>query len=151
MESMLRIVGLELYAISHATEDEGKVGSAMKNLLPSDIRHKLVPKQESTTGHHGNPITTLNAIVTNRDDIEQVIKGIASKMSSLDRTILTDEFDHFVDEDGNLYLRFDKQAAYLGNLFLKQTDAIRIKVRFQGRRRRLDEIRKTCREMSLVN
>jgi RNA binding exosome subunit len=123
----------------------------MKNLLPSDTRHKITIKQEYTTGHHGNPITTLNAILADRDNIEQVIRGIASRMSSLDRATITDELDHFVDEDGNLYLRFDKQAAYLGNLFLKQTDAIRIKVRFQGRRRRLDEILKTCREMGLVN
>lgn len=151
MDSILRIAGVELSAISQATEDVEKVSSAMKNILPSDLRHKIIPKQEYTTGHHGNPITTLNAILTNQDDIEQMIKWIASRMSSLDRASLTDELDQFVDEDGNLYLRFDKQAAYLGNLLLKQRDAIRIKVRFHGRRKRLGEIRKICKEMGLIN
>ncbi len=151
MDNMLRISNAELSAIAHATESIEKVTFALKNVLPSDLRGKIIFKQEHTTGHHGNPIATLRATLTSQGDIRQLIAKIASRISSLDRTSLTDELDRFVDEEGTLYLRFDKQEAYLGDLHLKQKDAIRIRVKFHGNGRKLDAMRKTCKEMGLVN
>jgi RNA binding exosome subunit len=39
-----------------------------------------------------------------------------------------------------LYLRFDKQEAYLGNLKMGQSDSIHVKIKLQGRALDVDEM-----------
>jgi len=151
MSSTLKIGGAELSVIANATEDFEKVRTAVRNLMPSGLRDRAVFTQENSTGYHGNPIMTLRATFTDRSDIEDLIRQIASKMTSLDRANLTDDLNQYVDEDGNLYLRFDKQAAYLGELHLRQEDSIRIKVRFRGTRDKPEAMRKILREMGLIS
>jgi len=151
MEKLPRATSAELSVIAHATEDIEKVCLAAKNLLPRDFQDKVTFKQEYATGHHGNPITNLKATVSDRNMIERLITELAPRMSSVDRSILSDELDQCVDSDGNLYLRFDKQAAYLREIRLKQEDPIRIKVRFHGRPCTVEAIRRVCKEMGLID
>lgn len=150
MSCNLRLANVELSVIAHATEDTAKVCSAVKNLLPSELRGSVDFKKESTTGHHGNPITTLKATITDREEIEQLVAELAGKLSALDRTTLSSELEHCVDEDGNLYLRFDKQAAFLGTMQFKQEDAIRVRIRLQGWGHKLEAMRRICQEMGLI-
>jgi hypothetical protein len=151
MSRNFRLVNAELTVITHATEDAARVCSAVKNLLPSDLRGSVDFKEESTTGHHGNPITTLKATITDKGDIEQLVAGLAPKLSTLDRTTLSNELERCIDEDGNLYLRFDKQAAFLGEVRFKQEDAIRVRIRLQGWGHKLEAMRRICQEMGLID
>jgi len=151
MSSIVKTRGAEISAIANATEDVEKVCVAIRNLMPSDLGAKAVFIQEATTGHHGNPITTVRTTFTENSDVENLIMHIASRISSLDRANLTDHLSQYVDQDGNLYLRFDKQAAYLRELHLRQEDAIRIKIRFYASRHKPDVIRTIFKEIGLIS
>jgi len=151
MSSIVKIGSAEISAIANATEDVEKVRVAIRNIMPSGLRDKAIFIQETTTGYHGNPITTLRTAFTERSDVENLIGQIASRISSLDRANLTDYLSQYVDEDGNLYLRFDKQAAYLTELHMRQEDAIRIKVRFYGSRHKPEVMRKIFKEIGLIS
>lgn len=151
MEKVRLAISAELSVIAHATESVEKACIAAKNMLPKEFQDNIAFKQRYATGHHGNPIASIRAIVSDRNKVERLITELASRISSVDRTILSKEFDRFLDKDGNLYLRFDKQAAYHGEILLKQEDSIRIKVRFLGRPRTIEAIYKACKEMGLVD
>jgi len=141
----------ELSVIAHATEDIEKVCLSAKNLIPRDLRDDVAFKQEYTTGHHGNSITGVKATITGQEATKRLITDLGSRLSSLDRSTLSDSLGQFVDTDGNLYLRFDKQAAYLGEIQLQQQDPIRVKIKFQGRSCTVEAIRRTCQEIGLIS
>ncbi len=151
MEKLSRAIRVDLSAIAHATEDIEKVCLAVKSLLPRDFHDKVTFGRDHMTGHHGNPIVSLKATISDRTKAERLIKELAPRLSSLDRSLLLGELGRCVDSEGNLYLRFDKQAAYLGDVRFKQEDPIRIKVRFQGRLCTIEAIRTICKEMGLVD
>lgn len=151
MEKQTRATSADLSVIAHATEDVEKVCLAARNLLPKEFHDKVTLRRELATGHHGNPIVSLKATISDRNKVEHLIMELASRLSSLDRSLLLGELDHCIDGDGSLYLRFDKQAAYLREIRFKQEDPIRIKVRFQGRPCTIEAIRRVCKEMGLID
>jgi len=58
--------------------------------------------------------------------------AIAQQLQPSDKHQLLQERHRYLDEKGNLYLRFDKQAAYHSQLVFSQADPIRVKIRSQG-------------------
>ena len=151
MERQPIISRIEFSVIAHATEDVEKVCLSVKNLISRDLRDNVAFEQECTMGHHGNPITSVKATITGQEATKRLITDLGSRLSSLDRSTLSDDLAQSVDTDGNLYLRFDKQAAYLGEVQLRQQDPIRVKIRFQGRSCTVEAIRRTCKEMGLIS
>jgi len=151
MERRLTVSSAELSVIAHATEDIEKVCLSAKNLIPSDLHDTVSFKKEHTTGHHGNPIASVKATIAGQEATERLITDLGSRLSSLDKNILSDNLSQFVDNDGNLYLRLDKQAAYLGEVQLKQQDPVRVRIRFQGRPCTVETIRRACQEMGLIS
>ena len=150
MEKLPQAVSAELSVIAHATEDVEKVCQAARNILPVELRGKITLTRTPLTGHHGNPITSLKAALTDRNMTERLIKDLVLRLSSLDRTFLSDNLDQCIDHEGNLYLRFDKQSAYQGEIRLRQDDPIRMKLRFHGKRCTTESVRRVCREMGLI-
>ncbi len=151
MEKLPRATSADLSVIAHATEDVEKVCLAAKKLLPKEFHDKVTLRRGPAAGHYGNPIVSLKATISDRNKVERLVAELASRLSSLDRSLLLGELDHCIDGDGNLYLRFDKQAAYLGEIRFKQEDPIRIKVKFQGRPCTIEAICSVCKEMGLVD
>jgi len=151
MEKRLTMSDVELSVIAHATEDIEKVFLSAKNLIPSDLHGIVVFKRECTTGHHGNPIASVKATIAGQEATERLITDLGSRLSSLDKSTLSDNLGQFVDNDGNLYLRFDKQAAYLGEVQLKQQDPIRVRIRLQGRPCTVEAVRRACQEIGLIS
>ena len=134
----MAILNIHFRAFCHATEDEAKVVQALKFASGADE-----VTREVTEGYHGNPIIILEVFIKekrrsrdlfSRLDVEE-IKGI---IASLEKRM---------DDDCNLYLRLDKQEAYLG--ILKTTtsdDAIAVRAKVESYPKKLETAMKSVTE-----
>lgn len=132
---------------SHATEDPEKVQIAVRNTLPEELAQGAVFGKTSLTGHHGNPITLFETRFTDKGAIPSVIQKLALGIPSLDKIKLGDEMSLHV-EGRDLYLRFDKQSAYRGELRFSSNDPIHFKIHFNNKKS--EEIILLCREAGLL-
>jgi hypothetical protein len=121
---------VEVSAFSHATEDEDKVENAMKNLLPEENRDLWLTRK-TLKGYHGDPITIVTGKIRTKKGATGVLRRVVQELSSLDRQRLLDELEERLDEGGNLYIRLDKQNAYLGKVRLLKTDPVKMKFRLR--------------------
>ena len=118
---------IEISVLIHATEDREKVIKAVRNLLPTNIDQPQYT-ENNLDGYYGDPITSLYFLIKNRRPATEAFNNIITNLSSIDYIMLLDELPQRLDETKNLYLRFDKQKAYLGKLVLERHDPIRVKV-----------------------
>jgi len=121
---------VEVSAFSHATEDEDKVEKAMKNLLPEENRDLWLTRK-TLKGYHGDPITIVTGKIRTNKGATGVLRRVVQELSSLDQQRLLDELEERLDEGGNLYIRLDKQNAYLGKVRLLETDPVKMKFRLR--------------------
>ena len=121
---------VEITTLVHATEDESKVVNAVRNLFP---RGSEPPAYQSTRleGYFGDPITALKYHVKNRRQATDFLDNLVAGLSSLDLQTLLDELPQRIDGTKNLYVRLDKQKAYLGRFALERHDSIRVKAKLQ--------------------
>jgi RNA binding exosome subunit len=137
---------VELSLFAHATEDESKVIEAARRFLPVAQVENVVFTRSSLRGHHGNPITLFETKIREKEIVKGIVENLSSGLSPLDKETLLREVESHV-EKGSLYLRFDKQAAFLGQLKIGLSDPIRIRLRFK--KNRLEDIVQICREIGM--
>jgi RNA binding exosome subunit len=145
--SQISISCVDISFFTHATEDENKVTGAVRHLLPATQVENIVFNKSSLRGHHGNPITLFEAKIKEKEIVRAVVENLSSGLSSLDKESLLREVELHV-EKGNLYLRFDKQAAFQGQFKLGVSDPIRVRLRFK--KNRLEDIVQICREIGML-
>jgi len=145
MKSPIGYVNIRVYA--HATEDQDRVIQAVRNTLTSELTETTVFKKTDLTGHHGNSITLIQTELSDRQLLMGLFESIGRRLTSLDKERLNAEIDQHL-EKGNLYLRFDKQHAFLGELRFSSNDPIHFKVHF--RNKTADEIVTICKEAGLL-
>lgn len=131
----------------HATEDPELVITAVRNILPLELRESAVFKKTQLTGHHGNQIALVETELTERPKLMTVLENIGENFTSLDKETLNSEFQLHL-EKGNLYLRFDKQQAFLGQFRFSSNDPIHLQIHF--RNKTPNEIVDICREAGLL-
>jgi len=124
------VLGVEFSAIAHATEDERKVERAVLNLVPEEAGGVATTVQR-LSGYHGSPLAHMAMRISNRRSALETLTSLLRSLSPLDRRRLLDEAGDRVDSAGNLYLRLDKQRAYLGGAALHEIDSIRVRFRFR--------------------
>jgi len=139
----------EFSAIAHATEDLQKVEQSVTFVVESISRIKANLSRRYLKGHHGNMITTISARLSHKELPSDTLNLLLRKLSESDRRFLSQHLADCVDEDGNLYLRFDKQEAFLGNVRLQNGDPIRMKLKFASAYD-VEAIVTLCRESGLV-
>jgi RNA binding exosome subunit len=132
---------------AHATEDSEKVLTAVRNTLPKELDANIAFQKTSLTGHHGNPIILFETKFTDKQVLPVVLQNFANDLSTLDKETLNREIKLHL-EKRNLYLRFDKQSAYMGELKFSSNDPIRFKIHFKNKTP--EEIIETCRETGLL-
>ena len=116
-----------LRTFAHATEDVSRVKAALQLLLPEDSEIKST----RTEGHFGNPITILEAKLEKRH--YKSFLDVLGNLSKAELLQMRDELKRHVDDDCNFYVRFDKQAAYEGDIRLAQTeDSVAIKMKIMS-------------------
>jgi len=130
----------------HATEDLDKVINAVQQLLPADQVEDIAFKKKTLRGHYGNPITLFDTRIKKKKVVEALVKHLFSNLNEQDKASLLREIDQHVEE-GSLYIRLDKQAAFQGEIRLCAADPIRVRIRF--RKKKIEDIVKICRELGM--
>lgn len=144
------IRSIEIQCASHATEDIKKVIEAVKNIVPIPYRDLIVLKKNNLKGHHGNPIILLKSKVDDDVVLSALIDNLSRQMDTADRAYLSANLKDHVDESGFLYLRFDKQSAFLGKLRLGREDPIRIQLKFNLKGKGIRDIEEACKTLNLI-
>jgi RNA binding exosome subunit len=122
------VTTLEISCLVHATEDHEKVMRAVRVLLPDRYVEEVRFSHDALQGYYKNPIALYKARITDRRVISGIVAKLTGELGPSDRRTLTTNFSRYVDRR-ILYLRFDKQDAYLGKLRLAHADPIRVKIR----------------------
>jgi RNA binding exosome subunit len=120
---------VEIEAYAHATEDPSKVEEAVRNLLLETVRDRIKLEKTTLRGHYGNPIIVYRGSVENVS--EEFLLSLIRRMSPEDRVSLKTSLDAHLGKHNVLYLRFNKQEAYLGRLKLDQIDAICLRLKLK--------------------
>ncbi|MEM1539327.1 MAG: RNA-binding domain-containing protein [Candidatus Bathyarchaeia archaeon] len=147
MSSKVPVTHIDVRVFAHATEDEEKVLTALRNTLPPSASENIVFKKTSLTGHHGNPIILFEGKIKDKNHIKAFFENLASKMSSLDKEILNSEIEQHIDK-GCLYVRLDKQSAFLGEVRLSAADPIHFRIHFK--KSKPEEILEVCRSFGII-
>ena len=145
--SKFPIAYIEIRVFSHATEDIEKVQTATRNTLPEILATEIAFSKTNLNGHHGNPITIVEAKLEDRKVLPSTLEKIGANLSPLDKTALNEELNTHL-EKRTLFLRFDKQSAYLGTLKLSSNDPIHFKVHFKNKTP--EEIEDICRKAGIL-
>ena len=138
---------IDLRVFAHATEDPERVLTAVRNVLPSESVDSVLFKRSSLAGHHGNPIVLFEARVKDRRLVQAVFAKLCSGLGLMDKQVLAGEISGHL-ERGNLYLRLDKQSAFLGEVRLGSVDSVHVRVHFK--KHGTDEVVSVCREFGLL-
>jgi RNA-binding protein len=144
-KSPLGYISIRVFA--HATEDQERVTQALRNTLPPNLANSAVFKKTNLSGHHGNPIVLIETELAERTKLMPALEKIGESLTSLDKEKLYDEMERHL-EKGNLYLRLDKQLAYLGELTLSSNDPIHFKFHFRNKTQ--NEILTICKDAGLL-
>jgi RNA-binding protein len=126
------IAYIDVRVFAHATEDPDKVQTAVRNLFPTELSATLIFEIQSCTGHHGNPIILFASKLTDKKLLHKALEKIGKDLGALDKEELNRNIKLHL-EKGNMYLRFDKQSAFLGSLKLTQNDPIHLKIHFKNK------------------
>jgi hypothetical protein len=138
---------IDIRVFAHATEDPEKVLAAVRGTLPKELGANIAFQKTSLTGHHGNPLILFKAKIVDRQALPVVLEKIADCLGTLDKETLSSEMKLHL-EKRNLYLRFDKQSAFLGELKFSSNDPIHFKIHFRNKNR--EEIMEICRKTGLL-
>ncbi|WP_247728533.1 RNA-binding protein [Halovivax limisalsi] len=112
---------VDLRTFCYATEHETRVEEALRLFLPEEFEIE----RDETEGHYGDRIVILSARVERADEMRTVLSTVAT-LPSIDD--LRGELDDRVTENTELFLRFDKQAAFNGDVRLGDGITFRAKV-----------------------
>jgi RNA binding exosome subunit len=137
---------VDVRVFAHATEDPKKVLAAVRNILPLELGEVVDFRKTSLTGHHGNPIVVFESRLTNKKELPLVLERIGERLTVLDKEALAGDLRRHL-ERRDLYLRFDKQAAFQGRVRFSQVDPVRFKVHFKDKS--FGEIVEICRKAGL--
>ena len=140
---MPRVEKLIIQVLCYATEDPKKVLKAVENVLGADAAKKTSMSSERLEGYYGDPITLMRIFLLDRELCEKVLLRILSNLSNSEREELWRDRSKLGRHGGKLYIRLDKQEAFLGRIRLSDKDPIRMVAELRGNvealRRRLEE------------
>lgn len=136
------IHNLSYRAFVYGTENEEKVREALSTLLP-----EAQPTKEITEGYHKNQVIILQGKITKKRELKDFLEKLHSLNPSAKKRILR-ELEFKMDERGNLFLRFDKQRAYLGDLkVVDHGDSLHLKLKIAAYPSRKEEALKVARQI----
>lgn len=125
------VATVSIESFCHATEDCDKVKHAILSLVNSEYRKVVDFIEIPLSGHHKNPIILIRSRIKDKKIAQKTVEFIFSNLDNIDKKVILDTLDLRTDSSFNLYLRFNKQQAYLGKLRLHQgDDVIKVKISF---------------------
>ncbi|MBS7625732.1 hypothetical protein KEJ51_01625 [Candidatus Bathyarchaeota archaeon] len=145
-----KVVSVELSAIVHATENVEKVKTAILNLLPPATHDSIAFTRTYVRGHYGNPIVVFSTKVEKEKLARMIVEHLFSIMEPNTKEELTLILDKSMDEDGNFYIRLDKNEALRRRIKLTSRDPIRVKIGIRMWRPALNIARSALKDLGLV-
>ncbi len=145
MKSKISYINLRFFA--HATEDQNKVLTAVRNILPSKYVDKISFSKKSLKGDYGNPIIFFKTQIRDSEIAESFLHNISSNLPMVDKEDLLRHLDLHLSK-GSLYIRLDKQEAFKGKFRFCRADPIRIQIRFKTSK--IEDIQEICRKFGLL-
>ena len=145
---MLKLVSVKIERITvstvvYSTEDREKVALAISTIFPFEFEIR----SSRAKGHFGNPIEYLEVEIKRKGKIRKFWNNLIELLGD-QRRYIVNTVENRIDDQGNLYIRIDKQRAYLGDVVLTETgDAILIKVKLVTYPSRRDRIVEFAREI----
>jgi RNA binding exosome subunit len=121
---------VQISTIAHATDDLDKVQLALRFLLPDSLKAGEVFTRRYVQGHHGNPIVTFEARLTKPQQVDELAHRFTRQLAKREKLLIQRNLDMHCDDQGNLYIRLDKQQAFRGAMELSDEDPIRVKLKF---------------------
>jgi len=147
LSSKIPITYIDIRLFAHSTEDVDKVLNAVRNTLPTELIDNIVFKKTNLRGHHRNPIILFEARIKEKNAAQAVFEKLSLSLNSLDKELLVNEIRQHLDK-GNLYIRLDKQSAYLNELKLCPTDSIHFRIHFK--KSNSEEILNVCKKFGML-
>lgn len=136
------IHNLSYRAFVYGTENEEKVREALFTLLPT-----AQPIKEITEGYHKNQVIFLQGKITKKRETKDFLEKLRALKPSSKKRILR-ELEDKMDDRGNLFLRFDKQRAYLGDFkIVEHGDSLHLKLKIAAYPARKEEALKIARQI----
>ncbi|HJH30344.1 MAG TPA: RNA-binding protein [Methanosarcinaceae archaeon] len=122
---------------AHSTEDKSRVRNALDFFLLNSVAKSIkngntddIVEIANVEGYYKNPISTLSANITRKQDCLAFARFVQENMHHGDVELLCSEMPDRLDEDQLFHFRLDKQAAYLNKVKLtSSSDAITVKVK----------------------
>ena len=125
----MSIAYIEVRFFAHATEDPDKAIKAAQNILPTKYVNNIAFEMHRLEGHYGNPILLFETRLKKKEVTMAFAKDFLSHLEESYKT--THNELGLPIENGNVYIRLDKQAAFEGELKRCNADPIRIHIRFR--------------------
>ena len=147
MSSKIPIGYIDIRVFAHATEEVDKVLNAARNILSPELIDVVAFEKTNLTGHHGNSIILFETRIKEEDATQAVFEKLSLGLSILDKELLASEIGQHLDK-GNLYVRLDKQSAYLNELKLSSADPIHFRIHFKKHSQ--EEVIGICRKFGLL-
>ena len=133
----------------YVTEDEEKVLTALKNILPEELKKMKIDRVKSE-GYYHDPIILMRLQIKKKRFTDLFLKFIAEKLNTQTRRYIARNIGKIIDDKGNLYLRFSKQDAYKGLLKIGSRDVIWIKIHFRAYRDKQKSIIDYLKKLGLM-
>ncbi len=126
----------------YGTENEERVKKAVNTLFPNSS-----PQEEHTEGYYKNPVLILHDKIEKKKQIKDFIQTLKD-IPPRDVDKILDDLDRKMDDKANLFLRFDKQRAYLDELkVVEHGDSIHVKIKVAAYPARKDTAVKLARKL----
>jgi RNA binding exosome subunit len=117
------LAGVELSFIVHATEDEPKLVDA----ICKAFRVEPESLERSTAkGYFGNPIIYYRATIK-KDRADLIFNDLLNRLPAKDLKNMLRRLEKYVDGQGHLYLRIDKQGLLLSRWLTGSQEPVRLK------------------------
>ncbi len=122
---------------AHSTEDKSRVRNALDFFLLNFVAKSIkngntddIVEITNVDGYYKNPISTLSANITRKQDCLAFARFVRENMHPQDVELLRSEMPDRLDDEQLFHFRLDKQAAYLNKVKLtSSSDAITVKVK----------------------
>jgi RNA binding exosome subunit len=124
------VQSVEISTIAHATDDLAKVQTALRSIIPESLREREIFTRRYLEGHHGNQIVTFDARLTKLNDVDAFTQHFMKRLPKGEKLVIERDLNLHSDDEGNLFIRVDKQQAFRGIVEVGGEDPIRVKLKF---------------------
>jgi len=144
----LRAHHVRLTTFIQATEDEDKVLDAIATFIPEEIdEDDIIFDIDETKGFFGNPIKVVNVEIKRSKAVRKFLEHLKELLSEDDKRYIIENLDEKVDDEGTLYVRFNKQKVYLGDVEIDEgPDVIQVRIKVKAFPMRKEAVVKAVRE-----